>query len=212
MELIIINENKLKIILSKPDMDYFGLDENEFHCSLSNAREILNKILKSCQTKTSFDNVDSKERLLLQLYPDKDGGCELFVTKLPIDYGSETKENIVALEKGNPPALPSRSEYGLTKIKKNTITYSFNSIDDLINACQSLKYNKMQSESELYSSINGKYYLILRYELNENKKSTPSSHLSEFGALENSENINLYVKEYGKCICKEGAIETLCQF
>ena len=90
MELIVINENKLKITMSKTDMINYGLDENEFHCSVINTREILNKILHNAPVQTGFENISPKDKILIQLYPDKSGGCELYITKITLDEMEDT--------------------------------------------------------------------------------------------------------------------------
>lgn len=212
MELIIINENKLKISMTKEDMIIYGLDENEFHCSTSNTREILNRILKNCQRKTGFENLDIDERLLLQLYPDKSGGCELFVTKLPLDYGTESNKEKHLKKEKEPQSLLPGSSYNVNAIKKLALTYSFKTLDDLICACKSIAKQNIKIDSQLYFSNVGKYYLFLHYRLPENEKNSPSSYLSEYGELENSENSFLYMHEYGKCVCENGAIEILASF
>ena len=85
MELIVINENKLKIIMSKTDMKNYGLDENEFYLSVTDTRKILGKILQNCTIKTGFETILPSDKILIQLYPEKGGGCELFVTKIEFD-------------------------------------------------------------------------------------------------------------------------------
>lgn len=212
MELIIINENKIKITMTKSDMDFYGLDENEFHCSLINTREILNKILKNNPAKTSFENVGAHERLLLQLYPEKGGGCELFVTKIPIEYGANFKDGICIKEDSTQKALLPKSQYLSSRPKTLTLTYSFKNLDDLISACKIIIKSNLNMDSQLYISDLGIYYLFVYYALSENEKSTPSSYLSEYGELENSENTSLFLREYGKCVCKKEAIETLANF
>ena len=68
MELIMINENKLKIILSQNEMQKYGLDENEFHLCISNSRQILDRILENYDEKDELKNFTRSAKLLLQLY------------------------------------------------------------------------------------------------------------------------------------------------
>ena len=89
MELIIINEYKIKIVMTEQDMRDYGLDENEFYCSVTNTRDILEKIIHRSGIRTGFENINKSERLLLQLYPEKSGGCELYVTRLEMELGEE---------------------------------------------------------------------------------------------------------------------------
>ena len=63
MELIMINENKLKIIMSVLDMEKLGLDENDFHLSLINTRSILKKILNASPVKTGFEELLPSDKI-----------------------------------------------------------------------------------------------------------------------------------------------------
>lgn len=201
MELIVINENKLKIMMSKSDMQSYGLDENEFYCSITNAREILEKILHNSPICTGFENISIEDKILLQLYPDKNGGCELYVTKITIDE----KEDALFMPQENKP------KYLLPKaiIKTPLISYKFEALEDVIFASKELISRNYTGESSFYQNYDGKYYLFMN--TSGTKNDTHVEFLAEFGESTNAENSYLMLSEYGKCLFKRDALRSLSE-
>ena len=206
MELILINENKLKIMMNVSDMKSFGLNENDFHLSITNTRSILKKILQASPIKTGFEDLLPSDKILLQMYPEIHGGCELFITKVSIDNAPYIKED---------PFMPCDEEKYLlpqphkriTENKKTPLTYSFTEIEHVIRSCKELKKRNFNGESSLYLHNDGKYFLFLIKFCDESAESL--SYLSEFGELENTENAIFSVLERGRCIFKQNAAEEL---
>lgn len=201
MELIIIDENKLKITMSPPDMDALGVDENEFYLPTFNARELLMKIIKQSGMKTGFEKCTNDDKILLQLYPDTHGGCELFVTKIPLEKGDDAH-----LSQNNERFLLPNSTKKLTEHKKSPLTYGFENLKNVIAACRELRARKFCNDAALYHTEMGKFYLVVE-QLDDNPSSF--SCLSEFGELENTEYCLLNSLERGECIFKNNAITQL---
>lgn len=208
MELIVINENKFKIMMDKNDMKIYGLDEDEFYLSVTNTRDILERILKSCPEQRGFESIAPEDKLLMQLYPERNGGCELFITRLCLDNTDGYEEESIFMSCANEDKylLPRCVKKG-TEQKKTSLTYSFKKLDYVFRTCKELKKREYSGNSALYRGEDEKYYLILTPTQKENEKSSPSSCLSEFGELENSDSIYLLLLERGHCICKENAVE-----
>jgi negative regulator of genetic competence, sporulation and motility len=80
MELIVISENKLKIMLTAPDMAHYELEGSRMDCADSHTRAAFRHIFRDVRAESGFDT--EGERLLVQLYASKEGGCEIFITKL----------------------------------------------------------------------------------------------------------------------------------
>jgi negative regulator of genetic competence, sporulation and motility len=206
LELISINENKLKIIMTVSDMERVGLDEDDFHLSLINTRSILKKILNASPLKTGFEELLPSDKILLQMYPEADGGCELFITKLSLDNTSDLKEDLIVPIDEEKRLLPEVTKK-TTEYKKAPLTYSFGVLEHAIRACKELKNRNFEGDSSFYLHNCGKYFLFLT-------KSTASlydttSYIAEFGELENSENAILSVLERGKKIFDKNAVENL---
>ena len=203
MELIMINENKLKLILSQNEMQKYGLDENEFHLCISNSRQILERILENYDERDELKDFTKSAKLLMQLYPDKDGGCELYVTRLYIENTSLESE----AQKGssNLALLPLAN----TKKEAQNLCYSFLNFSDMISACRAIYNPSLNIASSLFISDEKKPYLFISKPSGINKKSHPFSNLLEFGELENCERASLFLLERGYCAIKNGAIEIL---
>ena len=210
MELIVISENKLKIMMSRDDMIKVGLDENEFYLSVTNTRKILERILHNCPIKTGFESILPDEKLLMQLYPEKSGGCELFVTKIEFENDrAESEDESFMAKLSEERFLLPKPRAKETEEHEVTLTYRFEKLDFVILACKELLKRGFFHQSALKKDENGKYYLFMTQQRNENEKSSPTSFLSEFGELEKTEHASLYLSEYGSCIIKNNAIEQL---
>lgn len=205
MELILINENKLKIMMSENDMRKFGLDENEFNLSISNTRAILSKILNEANLHTGFENLTPDDKILIQLYPETHGGCELYITKIAICDASYDEEEIF-MPQGDERYLLPRSTKNTTEYKKVPLTYSFTKFDYVIAACKELIKQNFSGESSLYHLDEGKYLLFIAEEESIN---TATNCLSEFGQHENTENSYLRSLERGTCIIHQHAVEKI---
>lgn len=210
MELIVINENKLKIMMNKADMERFELDENEFYLSITDSRKILNRILSDCPIRTGFEKISPSDKILIQLYPEKGGGCELFVTKIELESELYAEGDEIFMPSNNDERLfLTGNVTKKSETRKNSFTYSFIDLENTILACKELQNKRFCGKSSLYKHANGRFYLILGIPKGENEKSSPISFLSEFGELENTERASLSLSEYGICIIEQNAVEQL---
>lgn len=209
MELIVINENKLKIMMNKDEMRVFGLDENEFYCSVTNAREILDKILHSSPVKTGFEGLDKYDKLLIQLYPEINGGCELYVTKISFEENEEA--NFMSEENESRYLLPKHIPKKMT-LKTPLVSYRFENLEHSISAAKELSQRGFYGESAFYQNHDGKYYLFVSTKSSQgDDMKAQTEFLSEFGENTNAENSFLLLSEYGKCIFKQNSIEQLAK-
>ena len=78
MELILINKNKLKIMLDENDMKKYHIG-SESDCAEGSTRKAIRNLLENAKDQIGFDT--DGEEIFVQLYASKRGGCELFVTK-----------------------------------------------------------------------------------------------------------------------------------
>ena len=80
MEYLIISESKLKVTLDLDELEQRSLEASALDYSDPDAKKLFGDILYAAKEELGFDT--SGYRVLLQLYPSRDGGCELFITKL----------------------------------------------------------------------------------------------------------------------------------
>ena len=82
MEVLTIGKSKMKILITKSEVEQFGLTTDVELRDTSESRRVLWNILEAAKEKQGIDPTGDK--VLVQLYPMRDGSCELFVTKLGI--------------------------------------------------------------------------------------------------------------------------------
>ena len=187
MELILISDDKLKIMLSEEDMQKYHISGDGFDYSKLSTRTVLKSILSDAKTLTGFDT--EGERFFVQLFTSAHGGCELFITKgEQDDYTADTE-----IEKKTPPAR--RTYQSL---------YSFDSFYNLISSCRRLTPFMKDIDSVAYSDISGRYFLSLKHaNLSPYTRLDKFTFLLEYGRRENSESFEKYIQEYGNWICKD---------
>lgn len=221
MELIPINDSKLKIMLDESDMKELNICD-EADCANNETRHAIRTILERAKNQIGFNTEGSE--IFVQLYASRSGGCELFVTK---GMSSNTSER--NLEKrankrkngskdavGGECHLPSVRGDSFPKEKRDgfgNMIFSFDTLSELCAACKVLDRKKANYNSSAYLTDGGCCYLILE---NTNMSSYTRldslSFLHEYGKREHSDNFSTYLCEHGRLICSENAVETLCRF
>ena len=158
--------------------------------------------------QTGFDT--DGQRVLVQLYPSRHGGCELFVTKVGTLCTAE--ENCPTRKRA--PILSEKinlDQYyeSIEKTNSASAVFSFDSLNDLLAVCRRLEQLEHSSPSSAYIGDDGRYYLILNnvdvsvYTLNI------YSFIFEFGKLESYEATSAYLTEHSKAIAKANAVSLL---
>lgn len=80
MEYLVINDSKLKIIMTLEDARRYGLNTLGADYDSPEARRRFWRVLDDAAVAVGFSSKGDK--VLIQYYPSRDGGCEIFVTKL----------------------------------------------------------------------------------------------------------------------------------
>ena len=225
MEIIPINESKLKIMLDESDMKELHICEDA-DCARGETRLAIRTILERAKTQIGFNTEGSE--IFVQLYTSKGGGCELFITKSNVlpsavtdnDGKSDKKpqrregqqkrkaheESCAITPKTE--ALPAQRRSAIGKM-----IFSFDSLREMCDVCKILKTKKSGVESRAYKGADEDYYLVL-----ENANMSAYCRLDaltfilEYGRRERADHINTYLSECGRAICHAKAIETLAEF
>lgn len=213
MELIMISSSKLKIMLSADDMTKYALDA-DIDYSDQKTRQAFRTILNEAREKTGFDA--ESEKIFIQIYPSKKGGCEVYITKIDDDSEyecsglplklPETKFLYKCIERSAGIIPPQRKRAS----KERKRAYSFYSLSDAIAVCRRLLSIGWRGQSSAYCDENRVFYIILK-----DKNTQELSHLDrlsfiiEYGNTESHNSIVKYLCEHGSCICKSGAVEKL---
>ena len=143
MELIIISESKIKLTLTKDELESFS----------GNTKDVLRDIMNEAQMNCECPRLDG--RVFVQMYQSKKGGCEMFVTKL------EKNLNETAMRSGEERML---TEYKRSYISENGshVIYLFTEMTNLLGCCMGLLKMGYNGSSTAYiDSSNKTYYLML---------------------------------------------------
>ena len=198
MELLRIGEEKLKIILSSEDLLSFEIEASELDYANTETKRMLWEILHRAKQSVGFDT--DGHRVLVQLYPSRDGGCEMFVTKLGADHEKEV--NLL-------PLCPKKSRTA-KEAHGRLGAFSFATLSDLLSVCRRLYALGHKSLSEVYYSDDERYFLFLDgldatgyFAVDE------YSFLYEYGSSEPTETARAMLSEHGRAVCEEHAVARL---
>lgn len=198
MEIIRVDNEKIKIILSSDDMIKLGITADELDYSNITTRNVIKELLEKAGKETGI-NVRA-DRLYISIFPASDGGCEMFI-KCHNRTSSEETEF-----------------YGLKHYGK---THSFSltvlNFDELHLLCQRLANDGIKLNSSLFVNSGGNYILILKpnekipsYIQNRDKYTEFPAYLEEYGkCLTFNDNILPYVYEHCTEICAGNAIDII---
>lgn len=185
MELLKIDNDKLKITLTKEDMEKYALDFDKFSYDNTETRRAFWTILDDAKHETGFDA--AVDTVSVQVYGSGSGGCEMYVTRLSDPGKGQTV---------GPPIL-SRD------VGKSI--YGFHQIEDLLSACRLLDALHYAGSSSAYFDQSGYYLQISDGRFGRLRK---SDLLSEFGiALDPG--FSSYISEHGISLCRGHAVHLL---
>lgn len=210
METIIINRNKLKIMLTPPDMQTYDIAGEPLDCTDDATRRALRRIIEDARRGTDFDT--NGQQLFIQLYASRDGGCEIFVTKLgaAADSAKEPPEQVLlrrVLGTGasDAQALPAPPAAGT-----RPAALLLHDLDSLTAVCARLCSVGYAEDSRAYILEDGRYCLLLWLpDTSFFRLPQPFAFLAEYGETADASVMNCWLCEHGQEICPSGAVGTL---
>ncbi|MBQ9703213.1 MAG: adaptor protein MecA [Clostridia bacterium] len=184
MEIIKINKNAIKLILAPEESEKY-----EFITDSNATDEVmlssLNLLLQSVREKSCIDLLG--KRLLVQVYYDKIGECEIYIASTE---GDEMYKDRTA-------PIGTRKAIGYKSI------YRFDSLDDILIACSRLNGVADENNSQIYyDEQREKYYLACQ---NISARELRYSFLSEY-SKQLKPQVYFYIREHLKCLCDSNAI------
>jgi len=189
MEYILINEGKLKVMLELADLEEFDINAEDLDYANPVAKPVFEDILRYAREEFGFDT--SGHKVLLQLFPSRDGGCELFITRLP---------SLCEQTKSQP------------KVKES-VAYSFGTLSNLLAVCKRLLSKGFNGKSSAWADSQGRWYLLLSESDMLDLHSLPIPHelsfIEEYGESQSPRALSLYLGEYAQSICEGDAVRTL---
>ena len=215
MELIVINQNKLKIMLSAPDMARYELESTRMDCADAHTRAAFRHIFDDARNEIGFDT--QGERLFVQLYASKEGGCEIFVTKLGSpSEGNEWKngerELLRRIGREEEEMTVNHTERQLAPLSARRTAVTFGRLDDLLTVCRRLLRDGYRGRSAVYiteSEHGTTWYLFVDIpDVTLYRLPLPFSFLAEYGNEAPAREGEAYLTEHGKVLCREQGVET----
>ncbi len=189
MEFLVINESKLKIIMTPEDTERYEFSAANADYDSPDTRRIFWRIIDEATARVGFD--PKGDKILIQFYPSRDGGCEIFVTKL--GALSPTAARLV-----------TRSE-NVTMLSRERFLYLFDDFESLRRAAKLVSLKSLP-KSDAYEAPNGHFFLSL-----EERGGADGGEyhcISEF-AKRCPREISYYASEHYRCIAKGNAIEKI---
>lgn len=204
MELIRISEQKLKIMLTPSDMTAFDLHPELFGEDCEETQRSFRLLLEEIHRQIGFDVED--RRFLIQYFPSREGGCEMFVSSNPAC--SEERRRLSFPKVAG--ALTVRSGKQTAPVFRRDGAYRFENLDHLLRACRRLCDAGYIGDSSAYRDENGSYFLLLSM-VSSSPFSMPDefAFLSEYGDVENPTLLRIWIREHARPICLCGAVSTL---
>ena len=194
MEMLLITENKLKVILSRNDLEGFGIKIEDIDYDNTETRRVFWSILDDAKRETGFNAAIC--RIFIQIYPDATGGCDMYVSRVGAgEKGTKSSKRGLHC---------SVEKSGSNRLTEERI-YGFYRMDDLITACKQLLKQGYSEPSSAYAEQGDKegYYLLV---------SEPSSQLSsimEYGERLTGRYLSNHIREHCIPISKGSAVQTL---
>ena len=190
MEFLLINREKLKIVLNDSELKKYNIDSVPSEGCSVGVRRALWKILETAKSEVGFD--PSGDKVLIQFYPMRGVGCEIFVTKLGILSPSSAR----MIERSDKVEL----------LSKETRMYCFENLDNLLGAVHSIasRAGETKIESDVYF-LDSNFYLSI-FEYGRGGVSPEFPAIIEFGRLVSHDTSN-YIFEHGKKLTSGDGID-----
>lgn len=196
-----INDNKLKIALTKQELIDKNIDIYSFNKLDLENYDLFLDIFEEAQLEYDFNLTDSP--LLIEGTINSNDLFILTITKM-----SKEKANVSNFSKGNNPKIKVSRKY--PKLENQNLVYCFSTFDNFIDFCFEIKKTPNKYLNSLYS-FKDKYYLVFNnLHLNETLFKNISSILSDFGDYVPYPNMFYYkLKEYGEILIEKNAINKI---
>ena len=193
MEWIRINDHKLKIMLSAEDAQRYDLCCEAADYASDGTRRAFREILTDIRTQTGLDATEDK--VFMQLYPSKEGGCELFITRLT----DKSEEGERTVQQPREPRVTKRPPG-----KKCTLAFRFADMQGLLASCRRLKVGAYIIEkSRAWRDEKGLDYLFLTATGAPAAVQSTFNFLLEYGTPINADATAILLGEHGQSLTDE---------
>lgn len=178
MDFLVVSDSKLKIMMSREDMQKYEIDGDNIDYDNPKTRRSFWHILDAAREACGFEA--SGDKVLIQFYPSKDGS-EIFVTKLGI-ISSGAERTIAKSSK-------------VAMLSSRQVIYKFSSFSSLASAARIIDEEDCERSPRAYFDERGFYYIIAEERRAGLEKNREISSIYEFGK-EIPDNLAAYIAEH----------------
>lgn len=149
MELIVIDVDRMKIMLSPDELHSYNIDVLTVDTEDEDTKRILYDIVDRARRSAGIDS--EWGRMYVQVFASRDGGCEMYVTRYSELYDEEEE-------------CPMREEQGgVHNQRKKRRIYRIESLGSLVRLCLALSRSGYAERSDVYVAEGGESYYIVLY-------------------------------------------------
>ena len=206
MEILKISKTAIKFSLTREELSLRGLSAEALDRTSTGAKRLIWELMDRARVEQGFDCGDA--RLLVRVFPSRDGGCELFVTS---EKEEERKENEEEEEE-------ERNDERARSLPRAVLLLP-ESDEALFSLCRRMKASGFRGKSELFTDEQNRLLLLFEpcgrlpsYIREQRKKRTARafSFVGEYGTVfAASEERRAYLAEHARSVCGKNAVETL---
>ncbi|MBO5312749.1 MAG: adaptor protein MecA [Clostridia bacterium] len=186
MDILRIGSDSIKISLDGREAQELHLDREDSEDAKSNFVNLMVKVKERVNFKVLG------EKLVAEYFSGRDGGYEIFVSRLEVDEDMYKDRGI---------------QQEITKrVKPSLSPFSLESFEKLLDVTNRLKNMGYSGSSSLYyDDMREKYYIILE---DVSIKDLKYAFMTEYSKSIKPHTLP-YIKEHFRCICKKDAVNTL---
>ena len=205
MDMIMISDRKLKVMLTREDLDGYGVATEDLDYANTDTKRMLWDLLSLAKKRVAFHT--DGHRVLLQIFPSRDGGCEIFVSKLG---DLPRKDSDAPADLYAEPILHCKREHRSDSLPQRMGAFRFETMDWLLTVCRRLFDIGYGGESAAYAGDNHSYYLLLDgMDTTGYLPLDEFSFIREYGSAESAEGTLHFLSEHGTPICLSDAVGIL---
>ena len=202
-----LTENKIRIILKREDFKDKTLDINQLFLTTPESHQLFLELLNRAEKEVDFDTTGHK--LLIEASSENEDIFIFTITKyIETDINVKSKhKKVLTIKKTS------------NIFNASSLIYQFSEFEDFCEFCNFANSNNCINIKKLYKNsvlylYNNTYYLVIDgINLTNHSLLALHSNLLEFSSLTKyTKNFKFKLKEHGKIIIKNNAINTSCQY
>ena len=184
MELIVIDVDRMKIMLSGEEMSSYCIDAMTIDTDDEDTKRILYDIIDRARRSAGLSC--EYGRMFVRVFPSSDGGCEMYVTRYSELFDEEESRD---MQQGN--TVPRRRRH----------IYATSSIESLARIGRALEAKGYSGVSDVYiSDGEDVYYLVL------SEDEADLSVVCEYAEPVGLSGMLSYLSEHARILCERDAV------